>query len=257
MKITVIVTIFDRIELLPFFLTHYNQLGADQFVLCLWNGIRNPLYKDVKNAIDEWWDVHIRPSVICPIEQYNGPAETPGVNLVRQEFCDDGDWYSPCDLDEFYWFGGRTFREVIPEIEEAGCAAIHGQIFDRVGSGGSLPSLEGITSLDDAFPVECRLTASLGPKTNINKIALAKSFVPIDASHRSAGTFPTRMNGCIAYHFKWTDGLQERLAKRHKNYSMQGLDWAWESSALASAFNPNLDLTNLALMANKAQRIGV
>jgi hypothetical protein len=83
----VICPIFDRCDLLPFYLRYYTRLGATQFVIALWNGDRNPLYEVLKPTPPGGRST-IRTSIECPVKDYNGPDESTGLNRIREEFKD-------------------------------------------------------------------------------------------------------------------------------------------------------------------------
>jgi hypothetical protein len=220
----VICPIFDRCDLLPFYLRYYSQLGATQFVVALWNGERNPVYEVIKTYSQ--WPIEIRTSIECLVKDYNGPDESGGLNRIRKEFQEKFPWYCLADLDEFCWFGGKTMPEIVAEAEAGGYTAIHGVFFDRFAANGRFPPIRLLHSLDATFPLVGDMTQRLG--ANFNKVPLSRSDVAVESGHHYTKG-KCWNNQVEVHHFKWTDGLVERLRERDLYFTAQGLPWSGES----------------------------
>lgn len=221
----VICPIFDRCELLPFYLRYYGDLGASKFVVALWNGEKNPLYEVIKTYKD--WNLEIRTSIECAVKDYNGPDESTGLNKIVAEFKDAHPWYCLADLDEFCYFGGRSLDQVVVQAEAKGHTAVHGTFYDRIARDGKFPPIRLLHSLDSTFPMACDLTRSLG--ANFNKVPLSRSDLLVESGHHwSKGNI--WWNQCEVHHFKWSEGLIERLRERDLYFTAQGLPWSGESA---------------------------
>lgn len=220
----VIVAICDRISLLPHFLSYYSRIGGTRFIVALYNGDKNPLYKEVE-AFNRYYDLHIRPSIICPWEEFNGPREARGLNLIREEFSPKDGWYCAADLDEFVYREGKTLPEIVAEAESAGYEAVHGEFLDRISSTGKLVPVGDL--LDECFPLCCNLSRHGG--VTMSKIPLARSHLEIWSGRHRVGTKMCWYNATEIHHFKWTSEIRNVLEVRYKSYVAQRLPWAEES----------------------------
>ncbi|MDB6131356.1 MAG: hypothetical protein JWM04_2463 [Verrucomicrobiales bacterium] len=244
----VICPVFNKIELLPFYLKYYEGLGATEFVVALWNGQKNPLHEAILQT-----GVDIRTSVMCDMKDYNGPAEIPGLNAIREELAGRHGWYCIADLDEFFHFG-----ESLPAMREAaeknGFQAVHGIFHDRVAPEYEFPSISESTSLDLTFPLECDLTRVAA--TNNNKICMAKKEVRIESGHHYCHGKSWNYKAEV-HHFKWRDGIMEQLAERDRFFTAQGLPWSGESSRFLKTINEKNYLEQSQYNTRPARIIGI
>lgn len=244
----VICPIFDRCDLLPYYLRYYTRLGATQFVIALWNGDRNPLYEVLKT-----YPVEIRTSIECLVKDYNGPDESNGLNRIREEFKPRFPWYCLADLDEFCWFGGLTMPEIIAEAEQGEFTAVHGYFFDRFARNGYPPiPQDGV--LDETFPMTAEATQRLG--ANYNKIPLSRSDVAVESGHHYTKGRAWWAKAEV-HHFKWTDGLVERLRERDLYFTAQGLPWSGESRKFLQAVEEDDFRTNPIYNWREARKIQI
>lgn len=236
--IPLIVPIDNRVDLLPFHAAYYAKLGFRLFVYALWNADNNPVrdripeqFKKGANGIDGC-EMHIRSSIVCDYDHYNGPAETPGLNTIRMEFAKHEEWYCVADLDEFYYFDGKNLEELVQYLESRDFMAIHGLFYDRIAGDESFPAIPeyvpGRAQLDELFP--CVANLSKITMCGNTKIALAR-LTGIRSGHHFA-TLPADKvlnHSMQAHHFKWHAGVLDLLLKRHKAYGSQNLSHAHES----------------------------
>jgi hypothetical protein len=220
----VICPVFDRCELLPYYLRYYRTLGATHFVLAVWNGERNPIYEVLKHYDDG--SLSLRTSIECDVKDYNGPLESTGLNKIVNEFRDRHRWYCLADMDEFCYFGGRSMDRIVAEAESQGFTAIHGTFHDRFARDGKYPPIPVGGSLDATFPMIADVTRCMG--ANFNKVPLSRSDVPVESGHHhSSGKI--WWNQVEVHHFKWTEGLVGRLRERDMYFTLQRLPWSGES----------------------------
>lgn len=247
----VIVSIAERIKLLPYFLRYYTRIGASRFCVMVWNGEANPLFPQIQSALQNYPHV-IRTSVVCDLSEYCGPAETPALNLARQELLQPEDWYCVADLDEFYYLRDRSLSQLAEQAGLLGYDAVHGVFFDRVSLHGDLPALG--ESLDATFPMICDISRTIG--ANYNKIGIARQSVAIESGHHyCAGR--AWQNQIEVHHLKWTDGVVEALQLRAAAYASQGLPWAKEIPLVLAAIQNGIDLLDPNLCARKARELGI
>lgn len=250
----VICPIFDRVELLPFYLRYYERLGATQFVAAVWNGKQNPLCDLIERYATDY-PIEIRTSIECPVNLYNGPAESNGLNKIVDEFRDRFPWYCLADLDEFCWFtGDRKLSQVAHEAEKKGYTAVHGTFFDRMARDYKLPSIRLLKDLDAVFPLVCDLTRVIG--ANYNKIPLSRSDLRVESGHHATSGNPW-YNQAEVHHFKWTEGLIERLRERDLYFHQQGMLWAAESQKFLSTLEKGAYLEEPAYCTREARKLRI
>jgi hypothetical protein len=248
----VICPIFDRCDLLPFYLRYYTRLGATQFVVALWNGERNPVFEVVKSYTN--WPIEIRTSIECLVKDYNGPDESHGLNQIRLEFKERGfPWYCLADLDEFCWFkDGKTMPQIVAEAEAAGFNAVHGTFYDRLARNGKFPPIGEV--LDDTFPLTAEITKAMGATTG--KVPLSHIDLAVESGHHYTKGKPW-WNQVEVHHFKWTDGVVGRLRERDMYFTAQGLPWSGESKRCLEAVLDEDFSTNPRYRWREARKIGI
>lgn len=247
-----IVTIKDRIALLPYFLRYYQSVGCSRFIVALYQGTENPLYP----AIEEFRsvaDLEIRTSVCCPPDQWCGQVEAEAVERIRQTLPDQ--WHVIADLDEFYWMPeGRKLQEVAQNAQEEGYGAVTTFLADRIAQDGSLtPPGE---SLCETYPLACNLTESVGGCRH--KILLARMSVPLWSGHHFvADKTPVKHYG-ECQHFKWQPGVLDFLMARYEAYTRLKLPWAIEGPKTVEKFvNGKLNMADPSIRTWPAVRLGI
>lgn len=259
-------TVDDRIELMPFFLDYYARLGVRLFVIGLWNGTDNPIHDKLMAGLAKWMPngckAEVECSLRCDYSGYCGVNETPWLNQGRLRIVQDNEWYAVADLDEFYYFGGRTMPEVIEEAESRSCLAVtgaEGEAFvDRVAEAGFPPVPEyGKGTLDETFPLATDLTRACGCGTS--KVALARQDVTIlSGHHHTIRGVPKLVNSVDVHHFKWNSNVIRLLHKRHLAYHSQKLPHAPESSRFIELFlNDSNWRSRPDINARPAQKLGI
>jgi hypothetical protein len=244
-QIPIITPIDNRIKLLPHHAAYYAKLGFRKFVYALWNGDENPIASRIeplwRSVVHGGCQFFLRQSISCNYDQYNGPAETPGLNAIREEFVPRGTWYCVADLDEFYRFPiGIGLADAVEMLEAGGYSAIHGEFYDRIACDGSFPPIPEFSSarpsLDEAFP--CVANLDLIAQCNHNKYALVRNTTVWSGHHGTdLPNEEVMFHAMQAHHFKWSEGIQDRLLRRHQAYASQNLGWAGESLKLLEFLN--------------------
>jgi hypothetical protein len=220
----VICPIFDRCELLPFYLRYYRRLGASKIVIALWKAEQNPVYETIRPYLDR--DTVMRLSVDVPVEKYSGPVESTALNVIREEFQHSHPWQCVADLDEFIWYNGMTLPEMAKQAEQCGYNAVHGIFHDRFARHEKFPPINPQHSLDSTFPLEGDVTRCAG--ININKVPLQRSNLPISSGHHTTEGHALWWK-IEVHHFKWSEGVLERLHERATYLTAQNLPWGGES----------------------------
>lgn len=198
--------------------------------------------------------MEIRTSVECERKDYSGPLETNGLNAIREEFTVGCTWYCLADLDEFCYFNGLTVQETVKAAEALGHTAVHGVIHDRIAPNYKFPPIRLLRSLDATFPLVCDFTRCLG--ANFNKIPLAHRDVLIERGHHTTSGNPW-VNQAEIHHFKWSDGLLERLRERHLFFTAQGQLWAGEYAVFLRALTETNYMEDSNYDIRPARKLGI
>lgn len=256
---TIITPIYDRIDLLAFYLQYYKRQGVERFVVALYNGEKSPLHDAIRRIGNQIKvDLHIRPSVICPLPEFSGPRETPGINLIRQEFIRPDEWFAIADLDEFIRpLHGSSLIDLASKAAASGYNAVHGAMLDRIAATGQFPAIDPDNTLDEQFPLQCDLTGACGAMSS--KIFLSQGNLAVtDGHHRlNRGDVSIMHDGGEVHHFKWTSGIIGRLQDRLKYFRKQRLPWAEESAKLIEAIANGINLADPNLRVRLAQPLGI
>ena len=226
MKITAFVIIDRNIQLLPYFVDYYLKCGVDDFVFGITGGMTNPHW----NTIAHLGHGHyVEMSLDLNFNNYQKtPIEDLTLNKVRRDF--DG-WHVVADLDEFHWYNGLPYRDVIAVLEAKGYEGAGSTFIDRVAPDLQLPEMPTFpASLDDAFPLMANLTECMG--ANTSKVGLMKAGVETTPGHHYATGKLMYDYQHQTHHFKWTAGLRERTQKRVMSQKRAGAYWAVEGERL-------------------------
>jgi hypothetical protein len=256
---TIITPICDRIELLAFYLQYYQRQGVERFVVALYNGKKSPLHDAICRIGNRMRvDLHIRPSVTCPLSEFNGSMETPGINLIREEFIRASEWFAIADLDEFIRpLQGSNLIDLASKAMASGYPAVHGPMVDRIAATGQFPAIDPDKTLDEQFPFQCDLTEACGAMSS--KIFLSRGNLEVTNGHHQLnnGNVSIMRDGGEVHHFKWTSGIVGRLQNRLKHFRAQRLPWAEESATLLKVIENGINLADPNLKARIAQALGI
>jgi hypothetical protein len=247
---TMVCPIFDRVDLLPYFLRYYTKLGITRFVFVLWNGCMNKQWLPTVAAC-KGYNVLITMGTCCTPSEYNGIKERDGLHRVIQDLGIHQDWYMIADLDEFHFFKEslETFK-ALPE----NFIAVGGTFVDRVSHDAFMPAVDYSKTLDTQFAYASDITKTV--KANTNKIAMMRGVLPGVGHHYIDSPGSVCNANVEVHHFKWTAGIVERLQDRAERYTKQGLTWAGESAEILNILLKR-DYQTVRLNYRKARRIGI
>jgi len=136
-------------------------------------------------------------------------------DLTRRQFPDD--WFLVADPDEFQVYPDGL-REAIGRCVEKGYEYIEGCFVDRVGDGGRLCAIDPAREVWENFPMAGFVT---GPVCGgaVNKVVATRGPVKMSpGQHRPLGGrgCPVGEQYAQVHHFKWIEGLVEKLEARVK-----------------------------------------
>jgi hypothetical protein len=243
----IICPIFDRIELLDKFIRHYQNLcnGDATFAFIIWNGSKNRIYRELQYRWRMDGRFYVLSGAVCRIDEYNANLEAREVNKVRVRFKNKFKWMCVADLDEFIHLNGESLLTVCSRADNGGFDAIAGSFLDRFpieALHGQFINVDPEATLDEQFPLSVsNFTTSCGAcgvKTSIFKSSLS-----VGIGHHYVPGSKSLVDCYRVHHFKWTNGVHERLKSRYRRFKKQGLSWSGESKAFLDLIS-NPDFLN-------------
>jgi hypothetical protein len=246
--------VYDRSELLSYFLRYYQRMGITHFFCGVHNGTDNPLYGQIERLATEYPLEVFESFRDAPAGLSIGDAEIAALRKIRTGWNPE-EWHAIADLDEFVHFPkALDYSQMSKRADASGYNAIQGTLYDRIAPDGRFPSVGPI--LDDTYPYRCDLTKCIGG--NNSKIVLLKSHVEVLPGHHQC--LGNALEGIAhVHHFKWINGVAERMLKRHRWYVESGISWAYESANLLKSLDESgrIPLTLPDLNVIIAERIGI
>jgi hypothetical protein len=224
------------VDLLPHWLDYYLRIGVDQFVLCV-------LREGMESRLEE---IHsIIAGLPVTVHLFSNWTDDRQELVMRRALdevgCNARDWILRCDLDELNEFP-CPINELARAMDKAGKDAVHGHFIDRVALEGKFAALTATPSLAKQYPIECRLTEKiLGGFTQ--KIMLARHEVTMHPGHHWASA-PSGKHEIGAWrdyrvhHFKWRDGVLERLEWALANVAKRDSSWGIETQKFLDFVKP-------------------
>jgi hypothetical protein len=204
------------LELLPHWLKHYTNLGADKLLL----GIFPDVTQESKNEIDSM--CHGYP-VVYFNQTWMGKdhSETEGRNeeerrtACRENGALPSTWVIHTDLDEFQTYPA-PLNDVIDAMNERKQKGVFGNFCDRVSIDGGLPEVKSDISVFHQYPYGTKLTKNI-LEGGEWKIMIAKYSVRTNIGHHDSPNYSEKswpigtLDDYKVHHFKWTKSVLERM----------------------------------------------
>jgi hypothetical protein len=214
------------IELLSHLIPHYRKLGVTRFIISLHGTETND--PAILKAVDVLARFGIEPYQII-VGPWNEDLNAKVIREVMQE--DPEGWFLMADQDEFQIFD-RDLGAVIDLCEREKADFVRGCLLDRVALDGSLAKVMPDESIWAQFPLCGSLTLPLAGAYP-RKVVLARGSVHVGVGQHSAtcgSALPYQQSLCQVHHFKWVDGLAQRLETRRAKFAHG--EWRKMSTAL-------------------------
>lgn len=207
-----LVSIDHDIDMLPYFIPHYAEMGLDNYCLFLHEGKDTDanLWAE-KAAKENGWK-----SRFIPREASFGNGELKRVLFEKlRRACKPSDYIVCADGDEIQKWG-MSPREVADDNFDM----VLGKRFDRLNE--KLVDIDHSLELEENFPMtHDNLSRVLFPKRprSRDKIVMAKASVPVDYRKCMSLTVKNPGNvkvteGVAINHYKWRRGIFDRLRER-------------------------------------------
>lgn len=211
----------EDLELLPFFVHHYKNLGVQSFHIIL------HLPENMRCLADEKLSV-FREQGITPEYIYtgvwNGVISTSLINETIKKYSDD--WFIIADQDEFQVYPNEI-NNIIESVNN-NVDFISGCLLDRISQDGQLSPINYNKSIWEQYPM-CGFMAFPIARANPYKITLCKGHITLSEGKHGVlvpnENYPiTNDIICQVHHFKWTGSFLNRVLERFKQESNG--DWA-------------------------------
>jgi tetratricopeptide (TPR) repeat protein len=256
-QVFAICSLRDGSELLPHWLEHYSNLGADQLLVGVFDDVISPKARDELARCAKRW------KFTCFQQTWNNVPEALHEQQRRTGCRLAGavpeTWIMHTDLDEFHQFPA-PLGEIVAAAEAQQIDAVIGWFLDRVARDGSLPIVRSSPTLWEQFPIGCRLTARV-MRTVTQKIMLARFGVPVryghhhPVAHANLGLVPLgRADQYVVHHFKWRgDSLvriqwslsQPNIQPKWKKEATRFLTWLKANGGRINLEDPSLQAIDL------------
>ncbi|MEN9601615.1 MAG: hypothetical protein RIS56_1221 [Verrucomicrobiota bacterium] len=246
MKINLISVVGEDVQVLPHLLRHYRNEGVTDIMLHVHGtGDGDPILARVADlakgagaevaskSIGKWW------------------ASINTIYYANHRLSRPHEWFVIADADEFHGYHGELIG-MIDFCERNGYDYIEGCFIDRLADGGLLPRVSQDTPIWDQFPLGGMVSTTINGAI-ANKIVAAKGHVRLGTGQHVAGSgrgCPPEKLYVPVYHFKWIDGIMERLAVRAEESEMLAGVYKHECRRFLSHYlqNAKIDLTSAAMM---------
>lgn len=228
-------------SLLFHFLQHHLELGVDQLFVILHTEDREG--PTAEETLDVMRQFQMHPERIW-VGEFTTFQKHRLMSQVVEEKVEPTDWLIPADLDEFRFFPEplKTFFE---HCDVDGHAYITGQLMDRIAEDGSLKDVSRSESLDEQFPLGCRITRTLALAVPWKIVAL-RGYLRFNMGHhflaspfRSSAWWSEYPRVLNVHHFRWESTLRTRLEKRAKSFTKRGIAWSAESERILDFLSVN------------------
>jgi hypothetical protein len=215
-KVFAVVSLYDNVELLPHFLTHYTRLGVQKILVAVRSRQCDDLYEAAQRHAEGF------PARVCwfASERFaDSDKSEVEQSLLRSNGLEADDYVMHLDLDEFQEYPAQL-AEIVRVMNERDDWALRGWILDRIAADGTLAPVCPAPSIGEQFPVGCDLTSALlGGWTQ--KIVLCRGRVQLqggvrhDTCNAWYDAVPVgRGHDYVVHHFKWTHGRDQLLRTR-------------------------------------------
>ena len=231
MRIHLVTVVGGYLQALPAMLRHYRNLGVESFFVNV--HLRNesdPVLEQVR-AMTAEFGCGIASSTVGPWQFVQQEL------YARQRELYPTDWFVLADQDELQQYPAGL-AETLADCEQAGYDHVRGCFVDRIARDGALRPVDPEAPLEHQFPLGAFLSF---PVLNADprKVVAVKGPVVIQKGqhHALEGTAcPARRHFIQVHHFKWVDGLVERLSKRAAELHAQGVPHWTESARFVQYF---------------------
>lgn len=206
--------IIDDLSLLPYFLKWYSEQGVDLFIVNIVD------FKQDNKIVEEFCDKSRNYNTIINNIRYgkdDNISQSQNRILAQINFTNNNDWIIFADLDEFHEYPGgieRFFKTIDNKYD-----VVQGNFVDHIALNQKLLPYDCDVDLFKQYPLETRISEKI-LKVPGARISAIKGFIHTGSMHtcknklyrnKNMRFYPNAIN---IHHFKWREGLIERIEKR-------------------------------------------
>jgi len=224
MRIHLITVVGGHVDVLPQMLEHYKSLGIESFFVNLHlKNEADPIREHVEAITREFgcgiasvavgnWQMVLQEAYLKPRELY------------------PSDWFVLADQDELQVYPA-PLADIFADCNGVGWDHVRGMFVDRLARDGGFPPVQP-GSLWEQFPLGSFFSAKV-LSADPRKVVAVRGPVPLKKGQHHAlegRAAPSRQYYIPVHHFKWTEGIAQRLEARAAQLREQGFD-QWAESA--------------------------
>ncbi len=218
-RVVAVVSVYDNPVLLPHFLAHYARLGVERVVVAFRTPEPDAAFAEAVRRAQPF-----AAEVIWRRSDRFADSDKAAVEreLLAAAGLADDDYVMHLDLDEFQEYPA-PLADVVRAMNAHDDWALRGWIADRVAADGSLAAVAPEPAIGEQFPLVCDLTERV-LRGWTQKIVLCRYRVELQGGvrHDTCNAYYERVplgrpDEYRVHHFKWTHGLDRRLAARLKS----------------------------------------
>jgi hypothetical protein len=215
-RVFAVVTMYENPDLLAHFLDHYTRLGVHQILVSVRSAEQGELYDSAVSHAS-----HFDARVYWTSAQRFADSDKSEVEqtILEKNGVEPDDYVMHLDMDEFHEYPA-SLAEIVRIMNRREAWALRGWILDRVAEDGALAPIRSSPSIGEQFPIGCDFTSSV-LKGWTQKIVLCRGRVQLQGgvNHDTCNAWYDEIpighgNQYLVHHFKWTQGVDERLRSR-------------------------------------------
>jgi hypothetical protein len=215
----------SHVDILPHMLEHYRGLGIESFFVNVHlSSEADPVYERIREITRQFG------CGIAAVQVGDWQSLQQGMYALQRERYPD-DWFVLADQDELQFYPG-AIAEIVEDCAARGWDYIRGCFVDRVAADGSFPEPGSGVPIRERYPLGGFVSNPvLG--ADPRKVVAVKGNLPVGKGQHHAGlgrACPSREYFIPVHHFKWTGGIDKRLAARLALFQKQGVPH-WDESA--------------------------
>jgi hypothetical protein len=222
--IRLVTVVGHGVNLLPHFIDHYQNYVDEIQIVCYNSDLYPNISGQVKITISEYKNINIVKEVYH--RNFDWQKVTDLYNEVKLTY--KNDWWVVSDIDEFHLYPNDDLQTLVEDCEKNGWDIIRGGFIDRLGVGGSFPSIKKDKSIWSQFPIMGFFRYPMSYACP-NKISVMKGWVTLTSGQHYAKIdeqttwrwqgwnhpliAPIPSHSVQVHHFKWDRTSIERVKK--------------------------------------------
>lgn len=214
--LNLVTVVGENTHILPHMLKHYENIVDKVYVVVYRQSDNDKILEEVENlGITPYW--------VVTEPKYNWTRVTEIYNTVK--LLKPNDWWIVTDDDELQVYP-KPLEDIINTCERHGYDFVTGGFIDRIGKGGTFPTVGRETNLHTSFPLAGFFRYPMSGACP-NKVTLMKGYQKVtpgqhyasfeDGTNSWGSKHPKRMpiDECFTqvHHFKWDSTCIDRIKK--------------------------------------------